>query len=197
MFQVYVDWTLEECPRPFYVGKGNALRVLNLERNEYHTNVKRKHGLRREIVFETSSENEAYEREVKLIAELHTFINDVAWNGIGTNMTPGGEGIRNPSPETREKLAANGRKGNAVRWARAGSRALHAAKHRVYQNLPDVVERKKRESSMTMRDRWSDPEERERLIQRQNDPEVRRKKSEAMKRAWERKRVLNTQPRVA
>ena len=194
MYQVYVDWTLETSPRPFYVGKGNVERVLNLERNDYHTNVKLKHGLRREVVMETLDEDEAYEREILIIASLHTFVNDPEWNGIGTNMTPGGEGIRNPSPDTRRKLSANGRKGNDVRWAKDGSHEKASALHKVYQNRPDVVERKRRTSSSAMKQRWADPEEHRRLTQIQNDPEVKRKKSEAMKRAWERKRLLNTRP---
>lgn len=101
---VYVDWTLEEIPRPFYVGKGLMARVKVNGRNKHHTNVAGKYGQRREIVFSTLVENESKEHEKHVVAILHTFVGDPLYNGIGTNYTPGGDGGRMPgwhhSPET-------------------------------------------------------------------------------------------------
>lgn len=187
MLYVYVDWTEEDSPRPFYVGKGNERRIANLSRNEFHNNVKRKHGLRREIVLETSDETEAYQREVELIYELHTFVNDDLWNGIGTNLTPGGEGIRLPSEETRLKLAQNGRLGCDVRWGKPESHKRASEIHKIVQNRSDVKQRKRVDSSVSMKKRWQNEDERARLTQIQNSDETKQKKSEAMKRYWARK----------
>lgn len=93
-FSVYVDWTLEDVSRPFYCGKGIPLRVRSFQRNRFHTRVKLKHGLRREVILETFDEAFAHEYEVQLIAELHLYVGDPLWNGIGTNLTVGGEGTR-------------------------------------------------------------------------------------------------------
>ena len=41
-FKVYVDYTTEELPRPFYVGKGNSSRILNLKRNRLHDSIAKK-----------------------------------------------------------------------------------------------------------------------------------------------------------
>lgn len=89
-FYVYVDFTTEALPRPFYVGKGNASRVSNLHRNRYHSSISLKYGIKREIVLETLDEQEAFDLERKLIIEHNTFIgNESAW---GANFTRGGEG---------------------------------------------------------------------------------------------------------
>ena len=90
MFYVYVDWTIEEVPRPFYVGKGNKNRIKQIIRNRYHTNISNKHGMKREIVLSTLDESSALELEKRLIKDYHTFINDES--GWGANLTLGGEG---------------------------------------------------------------------------------------------------------
>lgn len=89
-YYVYVDWTLEECPRPFYVGKGVHTRVLDEKRNIVHERIKLKYGLQRRIVFETDDEREAFDVEIKLIKEHKTYLHgDGCW---GSNLTLGGEG---------------------------------------------------------------------------------------------------------
>lgn len=89
MFFVYVDWTLEELPRCFYVGKGLLSRVNQHKRNKKHTNVANKHGFRREIVLVTSLESIALEHEKELILEFRTF---ESMSTIACNFTLGGEG---------------------------------------------------------------------------------------------------------
>lgn len=91
MFYVYVDWTTEDVPRPFYVGKGNLGRVKALTRNKHHTNVTKTYGLNRKIMFETDDENRALNEERKLITELKTYVyaSDYVF---GCNYTTGGEG---------------------------------------------------------------------------------------------------------
>lgn len=92
MFFVYVDWTLEQTPRPFYVGKGLLDRVGYMKRNNRHTNVSNKHGVRREIVIEIKTNDEACFIERQLIALHRTFVYSTDYNGIGCNFTKGGDG---------------------------------------------------------------------------------------------------------
>jgi hypothetical protein len=72
-FFVYVDYRKDDG-KPFYVGKGITKRIKNLERNPLHANIKNKHGIIREIVFETHSEQESFEKEIQLIGELQTYV---------------------------------------------------------------------------------------------------------------------------
>lgn len=88
---VYVDWTTEEIPRPFYVGMGNASRIKYLVRNKLHENIRNKYGLRREIVLFTNFCEEAKSREIELIAFHRTYVYDEG--NFGSNFTRGGEGI--------------------------------------------------------------------------------------------------------
>jgi hypothetical protein len=104
---VYLDSTCETNPRVFYVGAGNARRINDLHRdNAKHTNIVKKHGQRREIVFASSLSKACFDHEIDLIAELHTFVGDPRHNGIGCNFTKGGDGTvgRCVSDETRAKL---------------------------------------------------------------------------------------------
>lgn len=63
-YYVYEDWTTEEHPRCFYVGKGTLTRVQNLRRNAKHTSHCRNFGLKRVIVLETHDETLAFNREI-------------------------------------------------------------------------------------------------------------------------------------
>ncbi len=103
VFFVYVDWTTEENPRPFYIGKGNAARVRTKKRNRHHTRLVNLYGMRREVVYATKDEQAAFEFEEQLIAEHRTFVHD----GWGANFSRGGEGPSGyrQSPETRARHA--------------------------------------------------------------------------------------------
>lgn len=94
-FFVYVDRTNDG--KPFYVGKGNQRRIKSIARNLKHKNVSNKHGLNREIVFETLIEREAYEKEISTISELHTFVDDPLAVELACNYAPGGEGFTSDS----------------------------------------------------------------------------------------------------
>lgn len=98
---------MEECPRPFYVGKGNVARLGKKTRNKHHSNVAMKHGVNRVIVLSTDDENVAFGEEVRLIAEHHTFVDDPFYSDVGCNYTKGGEGSSDhiASEETRRKLS--------------------------------------------------------------------------------------------
>jgi len=49
VFFVYLDWTLENAPRCFYVGKGTALRVKRSKRNKRWQNITNMYGQYREL----------------------------------------------------------------------------------------------------------------------------------------------------
>ena len=106
VFFNYVDWTLEECSRPFYVGKGVLDRVRRRERNVYWQNIAAKYGWRREVVLATKDESFAFEEEKRRIAKLGTF-EDGTPERWGANLTEGGEGAsgKKHSDETKAKMS--------------------------------------------------------------------------------------------
>lgn len=106
MFHTYIDWTLEETPRPFYVGKGNEGRMRKPERNNKHLHIVRTFGWRREIVVSSDDEAQCFRREIELIAEHHTYVHDSQASDIACNFTTGGEGVAgwHPTEQTRKKI---------------------------------------------------------------------------------------------
>jgi len=92
IFFVYLDWTSEDIPRCFYVGKGDDGRVKRRERNVYWKNIAVKFGWRREKVLATRDEAYAYEQEVNWIARMRTYegAGEDCW---GANLTIGGAGV--------------------------------------------------------------------------------------------------------
>lgn len=110
-FKVYVDYTVEESPRPFYVGKGSAGRVKCLfGRNQLHESIARKYGINRVVEFETDDEQESFRKERELISLYRTFMNHEPGQW-GSNFTEGGDGASGwiPSAETRKKIGAASR----------------------------------------------------------------------------------------
>lgn len=107
LFHTYIDWTAEECPRAFYVGKGNEARTRNPERNQKHRYVRNTYGHRREIIFSSESERECLDKEIQLIAEHHTYYLDEFASEIACNFTMGGDGSTGwrPSDEQRANIA--------------------------------------------------------------------------------------------
>ncbi|MFI3220234.1 MAG: NUMOD3 domain-containing DNA-binding protein [Methylococcales bacterium] len=87
---------------PFYVGKGSKRRAWKLiYRNKHHQSIIDKYGRDNILVgkLDCSSENIAFDLEKGIIKCLKR-------SGIPlANMTDGGEGISNPSPELRQRLS--------------------------------------------------------------------------------------------
>lgn len=92
MYFVYEDWTLEDIPRCFYVGMGNSGRLKNFKRNSLHKHIIQNFGVKRVVVSSFEDAESACNLEKNLVYERHTFINDVNHNGLGCNLTPGGDG---------------------------------------------------------------------------------------------------------
>jgi len=126
VFFVYIDWTLEDIPRAFYVGKGTKIRLGKRERNAYWKSIRNKYGWRREAILATKDETHAFEQEKHFIAFFNTFENGEKGRW-GANLTEGGEGVsgrpawnkgiktgplkidrpgRKQSPESKAKIAA-------------------------------------------------------------------------------------------
>lgn len=104
---VYIDWTCEETPRPFYVGKGNKRRVNAERRNRKHASVSRRYGRRRTLVFESDDHDEILAEESRLVALHKTFTTSYDDHDIGCNFTMGGDGTYGykHSEETRAILS--------------------------------------------------------------------------------------------
>ena len=87
---------------PFYVGKGALRRAKYLgERNDYHKSVVNKYGRRNILIgmLACSDHETAYELERGLIKRLRAM-------GISlANFTAGGDGGKDPCPETRKRLS--------------------------------------------------------------------------------------------
>jgi hypothetical protein len=86
----------------FYIGKGKKGReVVRQGRNKHWINTVNKHGLSVERLAIWKTEKEAFEHEKFLI----WCFKDMGYNLV--NMTDGGEGLSNPSNETREKMSVS------------------------------------------------------------------------------------------
>ena len=86
----------------FYIGKGKRDRIVSkLNRNNYWHNTVGKHGLTINILAKWKTEQEAFEHEKFLI----WCFKDMG-HGL-VNMTDGGEGLSNPSQETRLRMSQN------------------------------------------------------------------------------------------
>lgn len=166
MSQDYYVYThsLPEQP-PFYVGKGQLHRTKKIARphNKHHTNIVNKYGKDTIIVRSMlcKSETHALELEVKMIAALR------AGRAKLVNLTDGGEGMSNPSPETRAKLSA------AQRNRTPESRARATASNKGKKRSPEFVAR--------MTGVRRSPEAIANMIAAQNTPEMRTRLSAARK----------------
>lgn len=107
-FCVYVDYTKESLPRPFYVGKGTSSRVLLVKRNKKHAQVVEDFGIDRRVVFETDDEELSFVEEKRHIAELYTFIADENASEIACNMTKGGSGMSGINKVPVALISTNG-----------------------------------------------------------------------------------------
>jgi len=121
-FCTYEDWTLEENPRCFYVGKGDEDRLVKVKRSDQHSVIVQQFGHKRIVILTTFDEDVALELERILIKERHTHPLDPEYNGIGCNKTLGGQGNsgRIVSDETRQRIsdAKKGKTPNKI-WTQA------------------------------------------------------------------------------
>jgi len=180
MWYVYIDYTLEENPRPFYVGKGNANRIENYNRNKHHTNIKTKYGIRREIVYQSLDEDDAFLTEIILIKEHNTFVHDTSYT-FGANYTRGGEGSTGFKYKFTDEQLQNLIDAVTNSWKNPISRQNHLnSLHR-----PETLEMISEAAKRSQRKNWDNPTYREnQLISikiAQSKPETKAKRSASVK----------------
>jgi hypothetical protein len=101
LYYVYEHYTAD-TNEIFYVGYGKNKRPYDyIRRNKFWKNVYEKHGVVVKIIKENVALNEAVELECKLIGEYGR--RDLG-TGPLVNLTDGGDGLKNASLETKEKL---------------------------------------------------------------------------------------------
>jgi len=103
VFYIYEHWR-PDTNRCFYVGKGKNRRAWKISgrKNSHHKNIVEKLAslnlsVEVKIVLSNLSEQDAYDAEVSRIAIY----------GVDnlSNMTLGGEGMKNPTPESRKRMS--------------------------------------------------------------------------------------------
>lgn len=195
-FFVYVDFR-EDDGKPFYVGKGLDRRVKLEKRNPHHTNIKNKHGMVRKIVFETHSEQDAFNKEIELIQELKTYVD---FGEGGANFTPGGEGGSGrkytdeqrkktwDNPEYKEKMSEVKKKRWEIPEHKEKMREIHRKKweddeYKEKQLKTKNSENCKKKTSESVKKLWEDPEHKERM-------------RASLRRGWEKRRLRKLQQEV-
>jgi hypothetical protein len=173
----------------FYVGKGTPSRVRHLDRsyNKHHAHIRaklQKMGLEIEvrILWANLPNESSIALEKMRIAYLRAIGVDLV------NLTEGGDGLSNPSQETRAKLAA-GKIGNKhgagythtaenkelFRQQKMGNTYGEANKGRTY-SVETIAKQKETKSTIEYKAKASAI-----MLEAQNRPEVRAKKSAAAK----------------
>lgn len=177
----------------FYIGKGTGKRAWSKNhRNHYWKFVVNKHGLTVKIIVDNLTDEEAFVKEIQLIAE-------VGLNNL-TNMLDGGQGFTSTAAKERAKQNAQN-----PEWIRkqkeAGKRKSQDEEFR-RKNIelgnrlaqdPEWV-RRRTESNRRLA---KDPEYRKKVSEgvrrKYQDPEYRKKISEAAKKRWIKKRELENE----
>lgn len=181
-FAAYVDWTLEDQPRPFYVGKGNQDRVNErVRRNRYYINIAKKYGVQRRVVMENDDENVVFAMETQLIQEHKTYVygGPEFW---GANMTLGGEGRSGSYPDASTRFQMS--QSQKIAWQDEGRKARASITQRA--RLADSETRQI--ASQKYIEVWSDPELRNRmsetLKQTCSKPDVKKRMSDGQRNVW-------------
>ena len=163
-FYVYEDWTIEESPRCFYVGKGDEDRVKRLKRGKYHVEVVSQFGQQRKIVLETSDESVAFETERRLILEHHTHPKDPNYNGVGCNRTTGGQGNsgRIVTQETCRKISQSKKgKTSSKAWTDEERRATSIRMSKLHKGK--IISKEQKDK---LRQRSNDPIAKAKMIEK-------------------------------
>ena len=158
-YYVYVDWTTEDCPRPYYVGYGLLTRVKSKRRSHHHRNLRLKYGFDRRIELETQDVTVAKQKEIELIAHYKTYVHADGYE-FGANYTIGGDGTpgRKSGPISDDHKLAISKANSHPKSDETKTLMRNAMKGR--RSDPAWLE-KMREVS---RKRWQDPEYRAKRV---------------------------------
>lgn len=180
VFYTYAHYRATAPERgPFYIGKGKGRRAWKTSgtgRNLYWQRVVKKHGLLVEIIAVWPTEQEALDHEVFLIECFRDMRTGLV------NMTDGGEGLSNPSPEVLHKIRTR----TLEQWSDPAQRAVMIAARSTVEALAKKSASLKRAFSMpgsserrsaSLKAAKSTPESRERRLLVSQNPEYRAKMS--------------------
>lgn len=173
---------MDDCPRPFYVGKGNQGRVNErVRRNRYYVNIAKMYGVQRRIVMESDDEDVVFAMETQLIQEHKTY----AYGGPGfwgANMTLGGEGRSGSYPDATTRLQMS--QSQKVAWQSDARKARASVVQRARWadlNTRQIASQKYAEiwSDSVLRSRMS-----ETLKQTCSDVDVKKRMSDGQRSVW-------------
>src|SRR3990167_3975218 len=153
----YVDYTLDDPQRPFYIGIGNFKRVNQMKRNRKHSNVVKQYGQRRVVELMCDDWAVAKAWEIGSISAYETFTTSWCFtSGLGCNFTKGGDGTvglkhtlltrammselrkgTHPSEETRRRIGLS----------KLGNTTRRGKKHRVETLIQMSIDRKGKSKS--------------------------------------------------
>lgn len=119
-FYVYIDRLKsgENSGEIIYVGKGTDGRIQSFDRNQKYNRKLSKYGINREIFLETEDEKFAYDEEIRLIAEHHTYYKDESSTRNACNFQKGGKRIKSVFSNTPEETKINLSNGIKNAWKR-------------------------------------------------------------------------------
>jgi len=160
-YYVYIDWTNEDQPRPFYVGIGSAERTQSFKRNWSHYNVKKRFGIHRTIELETEDRAFLCEEEKRLTRVHHTYVDDPEYNGIGANLTPGGDHPGEMSSTTRRKMSESKMGDKNQNWHREFSEETRRRQREAAQNRPEITQETRKKQSERQKEVQNRPEMKE------------------------------------
>jgi hypothetical protein len=187
----------------FYVGKGHAKRAWSVSGRPAHwRNIVKKHGLVVELVDSGISEEQAFEFEMFLIAEIGCKHNQ---KGPLINLTSGGDGAANPSETSRKTIAdkATARWGEqqfkdrvveAIKLSLSGVETRTALSEAAKRRWADPEYRAKQSEKVARRselvkEKWQDPAYRDKIKQAKagsiKSAATTQRLSEASKKRWE------------
>lgn len=142
-FAVYVDSTVEDIPRVFYVGKGTTWRCNDRRsRNKAYQLIRKEFGMQRVIVFETDDETEAYAKEREVVTLHDTFL---GWGANGDQGGVGGPGTpKSDEHKKRIRQALTGKTKStshrtALSHAHKGKILSNEHKERIRNSVRDSI----------------------------------------------------------
>jgi hypothetical protein len=183
-YYVYIHYRKSNPLEPFYVGKGRGNRawIYSNRSDWWHNIVNKDDGFRCEIVYRGLTEAEAHAKEIFIVA---LYGRKDLGTGCLVNMTNGGDGISNPSEETRKKIGEASKK----RTHSEESRKKMSEAHRGNQHGRGYIHSEESRKKMSENRKGKLKGKNNPMFGKTHSEETLAKMSEASKKYWENKRV--------